>query len=47
MAGAIQFVLDVISSAVSWLASWEYLGVPFLYFFIGVAIISIVMRFML
>lgn len=45
MSSAIEFVLSVISSAVNWLLSWQYLGVPFLYYLMGIAVISIMLRF--
>lgn len=45
MAQALQYVFTVISSAVSWLSSWEYMGVSFLYFLIGLAVIGIILRF--
>lgn len=45
MAQAIQYVFTVISSAVSWLSSWDYMGVSFLSFLMGIAIIGIVLRF--
>lgn len=47
MSNALSFVINVIGSAVTWLAHWEFAGIPFLYFFIGIAVISIIMRFML
>lgn len=47
MGNALSFVIFTIQSAVTWLAHWEFYGIPFLYFFIGIAIISIIMRFML
>ena len=45
MTAALEFVLSVISSAVNWLLSWQYLGVPFLYYLMGLAVISIMLRF--
>lgn len=45
MTSALEFVLSVISSAVNWLLSWQYLGVPFLYYLMGLAVISIMLRF--
>lgn len=47
MQSAISFVFTIISSAVSWLISWEYLGIPFLYYLIGLAVIGMIMRFAL
>lgn len=47
MVTAVEYVLNVIGSAVSWLASWEFLGIPFLYYLIGLAVIAILMRFAL
>lgn len=45
MAQALQYVFNVIASAVSWLGSWSYMGVSFLHFLIGIAIIGIILRF--
>lgn len=47
MATAVTFVLNVITSAVNWLGSWQFLGIPFLYYMIGIAVIGILMRFAL
>ena len=45
MGSYVSWVLLSIGSAVEWLASWEYQGVTFLSFLIGVAVIGIVLRF--
>lgn len=45
MLQALQFVLSVITSSVNWLLSWQYLGVPFLYYLMGIVIIGVVLRF--
>lgn len=45
MAQAINYVFTVISSAVSWLNHWEYMGVPFLGYLMGIAIVGIILRF--
>lgn len=45
MAQALQYVFTVISSAVAWLGSWSYMGVSFIYFLIGLAVMGIILRF--
>lgn len=45
MAQALQYVFTVISSAVSWLGSWNYMGVSFIGFLMGLAVIGIILRF--
>ena len=45
MASALQYVFSVIASAVSWLGSWQYMGVSFIHFLIGLAVIGIILRF--
>lgn len=42
---ALAFVFEVISRSVNWLTSWTYLGVPFLYYIIGLTVIGMIMRF--
>lgn len=44
---ALDFVFDVIGSAVGWLQHWQFAGVPFLYYLMGITIIGILMRFAL
>lgn len=44
MSNAIAFVFTAISQAVAWLGRWQFLGIPFLYFLLGIAIISVLMR---
>lgn len=45
MAQALQYVFTVIASAVNWLGSWQYMGVSFIHFLIGIAVIGIILRF--
>lgn len=53
MANALNFVLTAIGSAVEWLGSWRLFssayteGIPFLYFFIGLGVITVLMRYAL
>lgn len=55
MATALEFVFQAIGSAVNWLTSWQFpvlignevVAIPFLYIFIGITVISVLMRFAL
>lgn len=55
MATALEFVFQVIESAVNWLTRWQFpiliggevVSIPFLYIMIGLAVISVLMRFAL
>lgn len=45
MANCILWVFTTISSAVTWLYSFSYQGIPFLYYLIGLSITGIIMRY--
>lgn len=45
MQDALNFCFGIISSAISWLANWSFLGVPFLVFIIAFAIIGIIIDY--
>ena len=47
MGNCIDFVFYCIRQTVTWLKTWSFYGVPFLYFFIGLAVISIILRMVL
>lgn len=44
MNDAFNYVFSTISSFVSWLNAWSFLGVSFLYWIIGVSIMGILLQ---
>lgn len=45
MAQIIQNLIVYINNTALWLTQWNYQGVPFLYYLIGLAVIGILLRF--
>lgn len=45
MTDALNFVFQQIAKTTIYLESWQFLGVPFLYWLIGMIILEITMRY--
>lgn len=45
MSDALTFVFNCVSRSVGWLSEWNFLGVPFLVYIIGLAIVGLLIDF--
>lgn len=45
MTNAINWIFTIFANCISWLSSWTYADIPFLYYLMGIAIFGIILRY--
>lgn len=45
MGDVISNLIVYINNTALWLTQWQYMGIPFLYYLIGIAVIGIILRY--